>query len=331
MSAYKQLLSTDVIITPFEVNKEFTFLGVAQLTGSSVSIDRFLGRNVTGSFNPISDPTTGTISTEYQRLIYKSVEELYYSNYISSSYGDNINRATLIPGRDKEGDRLVGTPSNQSGYNYNQSTLTYSRYFPTGSNSTVGVISIPSRLFGDYIKPRSFKLTTDSGSLTDDGEGNIILNSVIVGNIFYPHGLVIITGNTNAYITASVYGAAVYGASLYGQYNAFADDVINFITSSNVTCSFSSSYTIQETQYKCTIRENEYNLTLNPSLITGSISSGRSNGTMYGFATASYFSPYITTIGLYDDDQNLLAVAKLSQPIQAPPTTDLSILINIDK
>ena len=331
MGAFKQLLTTDVIITPFEVNKGFAFYGVNELTGSSVSIDRFLGRNVTGSFNPNSDPTTGQVSTEYQRLIYKSVEELYYSNYLSSSYGDAVSRPILVPGRDKEGDRLIGSASNQAYDNYLQTTLSYSRYFPTGSNSTIGVISIPSRLFGDYIQPRSFKITTDSGSLTDDGEGNLLLNSVIVGNIFYPHGLIVITGNVNAYITSSVYGAAVYGASLYGQFNAFADDVINFITSSNVTCSFSSSYTIHETQYKCTIRENEYNLTLNPSLISGSLASGSSNGTMYGFATASYFSPYITTIGLYDEDQNLLAVAKLSQPIQSSPTTDTTILINIDR
>lgn len=329
MSAYKQLLTTDVIITPFEVNKGFAFYGLSQLTGSS--IDRFLGRNVTGSFNPNNDPTTGQITSEYQRLVYKSVEELYYSNYLSSSYGDVASRPILVPGRDKEGDRLIGSSSNQAYDNYLQTTLSYSRYFPTGSNSTIGVISIPSRLFGDYIQPNSFRLITDSGSLTDDGEGNILLNSVIVGNIFYPHGLIVITGNVNSYITSSVYGAAVYGASLYGQYNAFADDVINFITSSNVTCSFSSSYTIQETQYKCTIRENEYNLTLNPSLISGSLSDGTSNGTMYGFATASYFSPYITTIGLYDDDQNLLAVAKLSQPIQSSPTTDTSFIISIDR
>jgi hypothetical protein len=83
--------------------------------------------------------------------------------------------------------------------------------------------------------------------------------------------------------------------------------------------------TIFETQYKCTIRENEFNFSLNPSLISGS------EGQVYGFVTGSIFTPYITTIGLYNDQQELLAVAKLSQPLNSSDTTDTSILINMDK
>jgi len=52
---------------------------------------------------------------------------------------------------------------------------------------------------------------------------------------------------------------------------------------------------------------------------------------MYGFVTASYFNPYVTTVGLYDDEQNLLAVGKLSQPLPTSTTTDTTILINIDR
>jgi len=333
MSAYKQLLTSDIIVTPFEVNKEFTFYGESDLTGSNVGIDRLLGKNITSSlFNPNSDPTTGQLGTQYQRLIYNSIKELYYSNYLSSSYGDSINRPTLIPGSTSEGDALIGSPSNQAYYNYSQTTLSYPKFFPTGSNNTIGVISIPVRLFGDYIQPTSFKLTTESGSLTDDGEGNILYNSNIVGNIFYPHGLIVITGNSQSYsISGSVYGTALYGDALYGGGATFADELINFITSSNVTCSFSSSYTIYETQYKCTIRENEFNLTLNPTAISGSTSDGEKNGVPYGFVTESYFSPYITTIGLYDENQNLLAVGKLAQPLPTSPTTDTTILINLDR
>jgi hypothetical protein len=307
MGAYKQFLTSDIIVTPFEVNKEFTFYGGNALTGSNVSIDRFLGQNITSSlFSPTSDPTTGYLSTQYQRLIYDSIKELYYSNYLSSSYGDSVSRPILIPGKDKEGDRLVGSASNQAYYNYPQTTLTYPKYFPTNEGDVISIISIPVRLFGDYIRPGSFVFTSESGSLTDDGEGNVLLNGSIVGNIIYPHGLITITSASNSSIT-------------------------NFVTSSNITCSFHSTYTIQETQYKCTIRENEFNSTLNPSSISGSTSDGDKNGIPYGFVTASYFSPYITTIGLYDEAQNLLAVAKLAQPLPASPTTDTTILINIDR
>ena len=50
MGAYKTLLAQDIIITPFEVNKLFTFYGNNQLIGSEVGIDRFLGKNITSSF-----------------------------------------------------------------------------------------------------------------------------------------------------------------------------------------------------------------------------------------------------------------------------------------
>jgi len=46
MSAYKQFLSTDIIVTPFEVNKSFNFSGSVALTASSVGIDRYLGTNI---------------------------------------------------------------------------------------------------------------------------------------------------------------------------------------------------------------------------------------------------------------------------------------------
>jgi hypothetical protein len=301
MGAYKQFLASDIIITPFEVNKGFTFQG-AELTDPNVSIDRFLGKNIVSPiFNPLSDPTTGQMSTQYQRLVYSSIQELYYSNYLSSSYGDVVNMPILVPGFDKSGDKLIGSSSNPAYDNYLQTTLSYPKFYPSASNSIIGVISIPVRLFGDYIQPNSFTFSTPSGSLTDDGEGNILSGSSIIGNIYYPHGLITIT--------------------------SASDDVItNFVTSSNVTCSFSSSYMIQETQYKCTIRQNEFSFTLNPSVISSS-----AEGTLYGFVTESYYSPYITTIGLYDEAQNLLAIGKLAQPLPSSPTTDTTILINLDR
>jgi hypothetical protein len=337
MGAYKQFLASDIIVTPFEVNKGFTFYWNADPTLSNSFIDRFLGKNITSSlFNPSSDPTTGTLSTQYQRLVYSSVKELYYSNYVSSSYGDTVNRPILIPGRDTEGNRLVGSTDNPSYDNYLQTTLSYPKIFPTASDALIGVISIPGRLFGDYIQPKSFKFTTESGSLTDDGEGNVWLStpltpqSVLVGNIYYPHGLITIIGNGNSYSgsAGTQYGTVFYGTGTYGGvgFGSMEDTILNFITTTSATCSFSSSYTIQETQYKCTIRENEYGFTLNPSVISSS-----ADGTLYGFITESYFSPYISTIGLYDEQQNLLAIGKLAQPLPSSPTTDTTILINIDR
>ena len=301
MIAYKQLLASDVIVTPFEVNKAFAFSG-SQLIGSTVGIDRFLGKNINSNpFISGSNPTTGYISTQDQQLVYDSIQQLYYSNYLSSSYGDAANSSSLVPGTNTEGNVLVGTSPSPGMYdNYLQTTLTFAKNFPTGSNQFVGVISIPSRLFGDYIQPNSFVFKFTSGStytIIDDGEGNLKTGSAIVGNIYYPQGIAVITDQ------------------------AFAS---GSVITSNTTCSFSSSYTIYETQYKCTFRENEFNYTLNPTL------QSNTSGSLYSYTTSSQWSPYVTTVGLYDEMQNLLAVGKLSQPLQTSATTDTTILVNID-
>jgi hypothetical protein len=324
MSAYKQFLASDVIVTPFEVNKSFSFEGGDALTGSNVSIDRFLGKNIQSEiFISGSNPTTGYISTQDQELIYNSIKELYYSNYLSSSFGSPVQTQSLVPGADQEGDRFIGNPQSDGRYfNYEQTNLRYSKFFPTGANDIIGVISIPSRLFGDYIQPNSFVFKSPSINLTDDGEGNILNNNQIVGNIFYSHGIITLT--SDGVPGGDGYGVGKYGEALYGLGDSqFVEDAI---TSSNVTCSFSSSYDIYETQYKCTIRESEFNFSLNPSLIIN-----ETTGSTLSFVTESYFSPYITTVGLYNENQDLLAVGKLSQPLPSSPTTDTTILINIDK
>lgn len=317
MSAYKQLLASDAIVVPLEVNKSFTFQGATALTASNVAIDRFLGLNTSSLFNPTTDPTTGQVSgsTQYQRLIYRSIKELYYSNYTSSSYGDSPNIGVIVPGNDSTGDVLVGAPASIGRYdNYKQTDLTFARYFPTASDSIIGVLSVPSRLYGNYIQPNSFLWQSSSLRLTDDGEGNLVSGSIIYGNIFYYHGIAVVTT-----------GSLV--------------DIQNLVTSPNITCSFSSSLTIYETQYKCTIRSGEFNATLNPSAeVSSSILTYESSsfyqpngGYIANNLTGSDFAPYVTTVGLYDTNQNLVAVGKLAKPLPTSTTSDITILVNIDR
>lgn len=320
MGAYKKLLASDVIVTPFEVNKGFTFEGAAAMTASDAGIDRFLGQNINTLFNT-SEATTGEISTEYKRLIYNSTKELYYSNTLGTA-----SLGFVVPGLNSTGDVLTGPASSAGRYeNYLQTTLTVERFFPTGADAIVGVISIPSKLYGDKIQPGSFRFTAESGSVYDDGNGSLFLSldNGYVGNIIYQHGLIILTKDRED-TTGGIYGSGTYGSSLYAASpNPF---IRNCINSTNVTCSFVSSYTLFETQYKCTIDTSEFNFSLNPSLISGS-----TDGTVYDFVTGSYFNPYVTTVGLYNEAQDLIAVGKLAKPLPSNNTTDLTILINIDR
>lgn len=323
MTAFKQLLASDIIVTPFEVNKSFRFVGAAELTGSDVGIDRLLGQNIEGLFS-LSETTGGQVGIEYERLVYNSIKELYYSNYLSSSYGDPVSVPYDFPGSTPEGNVLIGSASSAGRYeNYLETTLTYERYFPTSSSAMIGVISIPSRLYGDTIQPGSFIITADSGSIYDDSNGNLYfsLDNEYCGNIIYQHGLAILTKDN--FGGGFVYGTGTYGTASYGgSSNAFIE---NIIASNNITCSFSSSYTLYETQFKCTFDPSEFNFSLNPSLISGS------NGNVYGFVTASYFNPYVTTVGLYNENQDLIAVGKLAKPLPSNNVTDTSIIINIDR
>lgn len=324
MTAFKQLLASDIIVTPFEVSKAFRFVGAAALTGSDVGIDRLLGQNIQGLFS-LSEATSGQVGVEYERLVYNSIKELYYSNYLSSSYGDPVSVPYNFPGSSPEGNVLIGSASSAGRYeNYLETTLTYARYFPTSSSAFIGVLSIPSRLYGDTIQPGSFIYSSDSGSVSDDGNGNLIfsIDNSYCGNIIYQHGLAVFTKDTTGG-GVDVYGTATYGTSSYGgSSNAFIN---NFMVSNNVTCSFSSSYTLYETQFKCTFDPSEFNFSLNPSLISGS------TGNVYDFVTGSYFNPYVTTVGLYNENQDLIAVGKLAKPLPSNNVTDTTILINIDR
>lgn len=324
MSAFKQFLASDIIVTPFEVNKAFTFQGTAALTASDVGINRLKGQNIQGLF-ALSEATSGQVTTEYDRLVYNSIKELYFSNYLSSSYGDPVQTPILYPGTTPEGDVLVGSTSSAGRYeNYLQTTLTFDRYFPTASNAVIGVISIPSKLYGEKIQPGSFVLISNSGSLTDNGEGYLVTQAdEICGIISYQHGLAVVTGDSNP---GSGYGFSLYGTGIYGDSSDDDKFTLSFVESNNITCSFSSSYTLYETQYKCTINTSEFNFSLNPSIISGS-----TEATLYDFATGSYFNPYVTTVGLYNENQDLIAVGKLAQPLPTNNTTDLTILINIDR
>ncbi len=309
MSTFKQFLSQDVIVEPFKVNKGFTFPS-SSFGDSNVQIFTYEGRN--------SDPVTqiGEFNGIRRNLLYNSIKELYYSNFQTSQNGGQVTTASLFPGENENGDKLVGPASSQGRYeNYLQSTLTQNRFFPTSSNANILAISIPSRLFGDYIQPNSFVWEDNSNNIkfTDDGEGNILISgsgllapNSVVGNIIYQHGIITLTNENNT--------------------DPFNIEDFSTRFATDVTCSFSSSYTIYETQYKATINEFEFNFSQNPSIISGS-----TDGTVYDFVTGSYFSPYATTVGLYDNDQNLLAVGKLSQPLPISRTTDTSIYINIDR
>lgn len=121
-----------------------------------------------------------------------------------------------------------------------------------------------------------------------------------IGNIFYDNGFVV--------LTHPKYMSLFDGGSLN-------------------SLSYKNTHLITENEYQCTMTEDEFEFTTNISARKIPFSD---SDEMANFATGSNFKPYITTIGLYDNDGNLLVVGKLAQPIKASSETDTTFVIRFD-
>jgi hypothetical protein len=71
------------------------------------------------------------------------------------------------------------------------------------------------------------------------------------------------------------------------------------------------------------VKNSEFNYSSNPSYID-------TNGNLNNTTMADSPTTYITTVGLYNDDNNLLAVAKLSQPLKKDFTTEALVRVKLD-
>jgi hypothetical protein len=92
----------------------------------------------------------------------------------------------------------------------------------------------------------------------------------------------------------------------------------------NASISFKSEYIIYEQEVRCKVGENDFNMSMNPTI------SIDNSGSLRDFATGSIFAPYVTTVGLYNNRSELLAVAKLAQPIPLSSTTDTVFVVKYD-
>lgn len=189
------------------------------------------------------------------------------------------------------------------------SFINNSRYL----NNTGIIFSIPRNLYGTHIEPGSIRIGNNTPyTLVDDGEGNIVNVSTEgkVGNVVYSHGQIMITDTT----TAAAYRIAP-----------------------NQSIKFKSNLPIYTHTYNIKVSDYELNHTLNPTAQSGSTIleySGskyvQPSGVYADNVTGSAFQPYITTVGLYNDSNELIAVGKLSQPLPKPADTELTIQVKLD-
>ena len=98
-----------------------------------------------------------------------------------------------------------------------------------------------------------------------------------------------------------------------------------FVQFEPFTLSLEAESTIYQKEVRCQVSENDFNYTLNPSAIRSGTS-----GSYIDAVTGSEFRPYATTVGIYNDADELLVVGKLSTPYPIPPNTDMTFVIRWD-
>ena len=115
--------------------------------------------------------------------------------------------------------------------------------------------------------------------------------------------------------------------------SASIDNIVDHISStrfgdgSTVAMTFQNETAINSTLYFCRAAPDEFNFSSNPTYTDSDgqiqvIDVGQSN-------TQKPFS-FVTTIGLYNDEEALLAVAKLSRPVEKNEEKDITFRVRLD-
>ena len=205
----------------------------------------------------------------------------------------------------------------------------------SGSDNSVKQTQNTSNL---YIGDKGGKTNHLSGSLSQINIFNRALTdaqvnnhykssdgSPYVGNIFYSNGMVAITqpGVEESALATLGLGEMIIGENFV--IDADSPEGKAFVAINQLK--FQGSHLIYEHEYQCTLDEYEFTDTLNPS--ARKIRSHQSPD-LADFATGSLFRPYITTVGLYNEDNELLIVGKLGQPIRTSDETDTTLIVRWD-
>lgn len=182
MSSFKQLSKADVTSVSYAANKQWN-LDFYCFPTSSEYITLYKGTNLTGSFS-ITEPTS---SGQYERLVYDSINHLFYQKYT-----DNLDTGSLMFDVTTYTSASQQRPTN-SYFDYNTNPLLI-KNFPTGINESIRVLVINQDIYGSKVLPYSFVLTSSAYRVTDDGYGNLYdSGSIHIGNLFYAHGISVIT------------------------------------------------------------------------------------------------------------------------------------------
>lgn len=219
-------------------------------------------------------------------------------------------------------------------------TLTQTATGPSG-NTTIdmsGVATTTATSFtggGDELTLGDYTAKVDGTGVTscDGGEYSILhtssnasIGDTGFGAIFYQAGVVVLTSsvfadvsdfgsadlNTTADLTAE---QTLVQSSISGSANALRHRIKNL--------QFNNTTELNSTIYFCRAPSNKFNYSSNPTYVTGSKIKVKNQASDNPVA-------YVTTVGLYNAANELLAVAKLSEPLKKSVDNELTIRVRLD-
>jgi Zn/Cd-binding protein ZinT len=194
--------------------------------------------------------------------------------------------------------------------------------FPSGPNITLTDVSASA--------------TAGTNTKGNGGEYGVLYNNDFpngtgYGLVFYQAGIAI--------ITSSVWDTVAQNPGAANFYRRHADGFVQSISGAftgsaiSASCdalrhrmcniSFNNTTEINSSIYFCRASHNKFNYSTNPSYVSGS------KIRVKQIATDNPVT-YITTIGLYNSSNELLAVAKLSEPLKKTPENELTLRVRLD-
>lgn len=279
----------------------------------------------------VDDTPTRAIYGQYRLLCLGGEKDAFVigSKTVDNIYAININRARFREWVD-EGNIQINLQA-LTGYNFDKSAdngFTGSAWLYTGSNIAVAgskqVISLidDSRINDPVLTSAGEVYQIVSGSLENSTvNGGVYLsasNPVVYGLLYKRLGVVILDAemlDDNLF-----FGTVIENSTGGGEING--DNPIRLFKSLSGSAAYTdgsgdylgfqarSAERVKSTHYFCRLKNAEYNFSNNPSFVTGS------DGDLRHPSMINDPKTYVTTVGLYNDKKDLVAVAKLSKPFQ---------------
>jgi len=275
----------------------------------------------------------------------------------SVAYGNRVGSGS-VGDTNTVGQNVNDTPTRAIYGQYRNLLLPPSDTAFTFSGSTpndIFVINVARSRFKQKLDPGNWTLRIGSGSggtgsaglttflsLTDNSGANTNPEINQAGRIFY-----VMSGSDGTTVGTSVYGLFYPDAGVYvlnatllsSSLGMTPGTQFNTGSNSNTVKNAVSLYTrisasnyyaarseekITSTHFFVRITNKEFNFSNNPTFVTGS------NGDFVHSSMLRNPSVYVTTIGMYDDANRLLAVAKLSQPLLKTFNREALVKVKLD-